>query len=190
MSCGGTPAASAAVAPPMRSECAPYRRGSRPAASMAALTTSRSSSTVIIAPDAWQKRGADAGMPSASRSLIHSLSSCAASKMRPPPATITVACLPRSTRRSFRFRIRTRACRAPSAEKNVTSLGTMCSDSSNTSPRPLSRAISHPRARMLSANIVAARHMRDAPIASSPRTRSRGEQPCRSIWGGCGTSRA
>ena len=34
MSDGGTPAASAAVAPPIRSECAPYLSGSRPAAAI------------------------------------------------------------------------------------------------------------------------------------------------------------
>eukprot|EP00966_Prymnesium_polylepis_P185186 4292050-Prymnesium_polylepis.1 len=54
---GATPAASAAVAPPMRNECAPNANGSRPTAAMQRRTASRTCDVVKETPRASQNSG-------------------------------------------------------------------------------------------------------------------------------------
>eukprot|EP00964_Phaeocystis_antarctica_P084415 scaffold53142_cov63-Phaeocystis_antarctica.AAC.1 len=62
---GGTPLASAAVAPPMRSECAPNSAGSSPTEAISVFTTARTWRVVKAAPVAGSRNN---GVPAASLS--------------------------------------------------------------------------------------------------------------------------
>eukprot|EP00966_Prymnesium_polylepis_P089694 2076903-Prymnesium_polylepis.1 len=130
-------------------------------------------------------------MPAARCCVNHTSMACGASTKAPPPARRTLSCFPRSTRKSFRLRIRRRAwpTRTPSRVRNATSDGTRCCDGSKVSPRPESSANSQPRSSPCNPVESAARHANDesdpSPNTTSiPRCKSSGVQPSRSRGGG------
>eukprot|EP00966_Prymnesium_polylepis_P180795 4187304-Prymnesium_polylepis.1 len=75
MSVGGTPAARAAVAPPMRRLCAPKRAGSSPMACISALIIVATSRREIALSLASRKRGVAARSVGSTRSSRNSSSS-------------------------------------------------------------------------------------------------------------------
>ena len=144
MSCGDTPAASAAVAAPILSECAPNRAGSLPAACMHARTALRTSFTVNDLPSVQQNSGPSSGSPRArppAQPLYHVPYRI---QNRPSPCQHHTRLLTSQHPEVLPLTHQDAQVRVAPADANVTSAGVRCCELSNSSFRESSSANSHP----------------------------------------------